>query len=330
MPKKKRVLSGIQPTGDVHIGNYLGAIRHWVNDQDRAENFFTIVDLHALTVPQDCQLLGNRIRELAGILLAAGIDPERSVLFQQSQVAAHAEVAWILNCFIPIGWLERMTQFKDKAGVNRERVSTGLLAYPALMAADILLYDATHVPVGDDQRQHLELTRDVAMRVNHQCGADTFVVPEADIPPTAARVMSLANPTSKMSKSETDANGTILVLDDPDTIVRKLRRAKTDSENQIAFDPDRPGVYNLLTIHRAFTGQGEAEVLSEYGDSGYGDLKRRLADLIIESLRPLRERYAALAADPGQIDRLLAVGAEKAMPVATATRDRLYRRIGLI
>ncbi len=324
-----RVLSGIQPTGNVHLGNYLGAIRHWVAQQDSFENFFPIVDLHALTVPQEPQRLRSNIFELAGILLAAGIDPAKSVLFQQSQIPAHAELAWILNCFIPVGWLERMTQFKDKTGSNRERASSGLFSYPALMAADILLYDATHVPVGDDQRQHLELTRDVALRLNSLFGADTVVVPEAAIPPKAARVMSLTNPAAKMSKSDADPAGTLLVLDGPDTIWRKLRRAQTDSAAAIAFDPERPGVHNLLTIYQALTGQSESAIEDEFAGCGYGVLKRRLADALIETLQPLQQAYRSLADDPGQIGLLLETGRDQAAPVANATRDRIYRRIGI-
>ncbi len=326
---RPRVLSGIQPTGNVHIGNYLGAIKHWVANQDRAENYFVIVDLHSLTVPQDPEQLRSNIRELAGLLIAAGIDPGRSVLFQQSHLPAHAELAWILNCHIPLGWLERMTQFKDKVGENRERASTGLFTYPALMAADILLYDATHVPVGDDQRQHLELTRDVAERLNKQLGPGTVVVPEAAIPPRAARIMSLSNPAAKMSKSHGEGAGTIMVLDDPDQIRRKIRRAVTDSENSIRFDPERPGVNNLLTIYQALVERPEDEVEAEFGGQGYGHLKNRVADALIEYLRPLRARYLDLAREPDQIDALLAAGAERAGPVANATRDRIYQRIGL-
>ncbi len=326
---RDRVLSGIQPTGNVHIGNYLGAIRHWVANQDRAENYFVIVDLHSLTVPQDPVRLRTNIRELAGILIAAGIDPQRSVLFQQSQLPAHAELAWVLNCYVPLGWLERMTQFKDKAGRHRERASTGLLTYPTLMASDILLYDATHVPVGDDQRQHLELTRDVAERLNHHLGVGTVVVPQAAIPPRAARVMSLSDPSAKMSKSDGDSAGAVMVLDDPDVIRRKVQRAVTDSENSIRFDPGRPGIYNLLSIYQAFDGQSDAAIEDEFSGQGYGQLKRRVADVLIEALRPLRTRYMDLAAEPGQIDAILAAGLEFAAPVANATRDRIYTRIGL-
>lgn len=327
---RARVLSGIQPTGDVHIGNYLGAIRHWAANQDRAENYFVIVDLHSLTVPQDPELLRANIRELTGILIAAGIDPERSVLFQQSHVPAHAEIAWVLNCYIPLGWLERMTQFKDKTGQNRERASTGLFTYPALMASDILLYDATHVPVGDDQRQHLELTRDVAARLNKQLGKGTVVVPQAAIPPKGARIMSLADPSAKMSKSDRDHSGLVMVLDGPDEIRRKIRRAVTDSENSIRFDPERPGVYNLLSVYQALNGRPEDEIEAEFDGQGYGQLKDRVADALIETLRPLRSRYLELAREPGQIDEILAAGAARAGPVASATRDRLYERIGLI
>lgn len=327
---RARVLSGIQPTGNVHIGNYLGAIRHWATNQDLAENYFVIVDLHSLTVPQDPKRLRANIREVAGILIAAGIDPERSVLFQQSHLPAHAEIAWVLNCYIPLGWLERMTQFKDKAGQNRERASTGLFTYPALMASDILLYDATHVPVGDDQRQHLELTRDVAERLNKQLGEGTVVVPQAAIPPKAARVMSLSNPTAKMSKSNRDHSGEVMILDDPDQIRRKVRRAVTDSENSIRFDPQRPGVYNLLSIYQALDGRAEEDIEAEFAGQGYGKLKDRVADALIETLRPLRRRYLELAREPGRIDAILAAGAGRAGPVANATRDRIYERVGLI
>ncbi len=325
---KKRVFSGIQPTGNIHIGNYLGAIKQWVASQVEYDNIFCIVDLHAITVPQNPAELKASIRKLAGLLFAAGIDPEQSVLFVQSHIAAHAELAWILNCVTPMGWMERMTQFKEKAGKDRERASVGLFDYPALMAADILLYDTHLVPVGEDQKQHLELTRDIAQRFNHLYG-ETFVVPRPVIPQIAARVMGLDDPTKKMSKSETGNYHAIHLLDSPDIILKKVKRATTDSRRDIRFDENRPGVNNLLTIYQAFTGQSAAELEAHFAGKGYGDLKKELAEIIITGLRPIQERYAEFTADPAQLDALLAQSADKIRPIAETTMQRVRERLGL-
>ena len=328
---KKRVLSGIQPSGDVQLGNYLGAIKGWVERQSDKENFFCIVDLHALTALQDPHELRQQTRSLAAMLFAAGLDPDQCAVFIQSHVTAHAEACWVLNCVTPVGWLERMTQYKDKAG-GRESVSTGLLDYPVLMAGDILLYDAHEVPVGDDQRQHVELTRDIAQRFNHQFG-ETFVVPEAVIPQVGARVMGLNDPTVKMSKSFAHIRGhAVRILDDPKEIERTFKRAVTDSGNEIRFsdDPERAGVNNLLGIYKVVTGRSEAESEADFASArGYGDLKARVAEVVIEELAPIRERYYELMDDVAELDRLLARGAEQARAVAGAKMDVIRSRVGL-
>ena len=328
---KRRVLSGIQPSGDQQLGNYLGAIKGWVERQSDKENFFCIVDLHALTALQDPEELRRQTRSLAALLFAAGLDPDQCAVFIQSHVTAHAEACWVLNCVTPVGWLERMTQYKDKAG-GRESVSTGLLDYPVLMAGDILLYDAHEVPVGDDQRQHVELTRDIAQRFNHQFG-ETFVVPEAVIPQVGARVMGLNDPTVKMSKSFAHVRGhAVRMLDDPKEIERTFKRAVTDSGNEIRFsdDPERAGVNNLLGIYKVVTGRTEAESEADFASArGYGDLKARVAEVVIEELAPIRERYYELMDDVAELDRLLARGAEQARAVAGAKMDVIRSRVGL-
>jgi tryptophanyl-tRNA synthetase len=329
-PVRPRVLSGIQPSGNLHPGNYLGAVKRWVERQDEFDNYFCIVDLHAITVPQEPAALRRNIRELAAFYLAAGIDPERSTVFVQSHVPAHAELGWILNCLTPMGWLERMTQFKDKAareGNNRERISTGLFDYPVLMAADIVLYDANYVPVGDDQRQHVELTRDIAERFNRLYG-ETLVVPEPLIAETGARIMGLVDPTDKMSKSDDTPGQRIGIYDSPETIRRNIMRATTDSGREIRFDPSRPGVYNLLGIYEVLSGESRAAIEAHFEGKGYGDLKRELADLVIESLAPIQERARQLA-DSAELDDLLKAGAERAALVADATLLRVKQKMGL-
>jgi tryptophanyl-tRNA synthetase len=325
---KKRVFSGIQPTGDIHIGNYLAAIRHWAAMQDEYDNVYCIVDLHAITVPQDPKVLQAKIRELAGILFAAGIDPQRSVVFIQSHVGAHSEMAWILNCFIPMGWMQRMTQFKEKSVKQKEQVSVGLFDYPSLMAADILLYDTEVVPVGEDQKQHVELARDVAQRFNSIYG-DTFVLPEPVIPEVGARIMGLDDPTRKMSKSEANPGHAVHVLDNPDAIRSKIMRATTDSLKEIRFDEARPGIYNLLTIYQLFTGIPKAEIETRFEGKGYGDFKKALAEVVIEGLKPLQARYKEFTADPGYIDSLLNEGAKRAAPVALRVLKKVQDKIGL-
>jgi tryptophanyl-tRNA synthetase len=321
-----RVFSGIQPTGDVHLGNYLGAFRRWVEAQHEDDAIHCIVDLHALTVPKDPAELRAKILETTQILLAAGLDPEVTVLFAQSQVAEHSELAWVMECTASFGELRRMTQFKEKAE-RADFVSAGLFTYPALMAADILLYDTDKVPVGDDQRQHLEISRDLAVRFNSRYG-DTFVVPEAAIPPVAARVMDLQAPERKMSKSVDSPQGTVLVLDEPAVIERKFTRAVTDSESEVRFDPEaKPGVANLLSILAAATRGDPAALAGDYQQ--YGPLKADTAEAVIELLRPLQQRFAELAADPTETSRILALGADKARKTASATMARVRDRLGL-
>lgn len=330
MSHKKIVFSGIQPSGNLHIGNYLGAIKRWVADQDRYDSIFCIVDMHAITVPQDPKQLRAQTRELAGLLLACGIDPERSVLFVQSHVTAHAELAWILNCVTPVGWLERMTQYKEKAA-KQESVSTGLLDYPVLQAADILLYDAELVPVGEDQKQHVELTRDIAGRFNYLYG-ETFVLPEALIAKAGARIMGLDDPTSKMSKSIDTRYHAIGLLDQPDEIRATVRRAVTDSGRDIIFsdDPEKAGVNNLLTIYQVFTDESEEAIEEHFAGKGYGDLKKEVAEVAIEGLRSIQRRYKELVEDPATIDNILQAGADEARRRSTPTLKRVKESVGFI
>ena len=323
-----RVFSGIQPTGDLHIGNLLGAIRHWVTMQQEARCYYCVVDLHAITTPQEPRELRARSREVAALLLAAGVDHERSVLFLQSQVPPHAELAWILNCVTPYGWLARMIQFKEKSGRERQETSAGLFVYPVLMASDILLYQGHQVPVGDDQRQHLELARDVASRFNRLFG-ETFVIPSPRIDDVGARIMGLDDPTRKMSKSEEGLGHRINLLDTPDTIRRKIQRATTDSGRGVRFDPERPGITNLLNIYRAFTGESEDAIEACFVGKGYAELKAAVADATIEGLRPLRERYVVFDRDPRQLDAILAQGAERARAVAGPTLALAKEALGL-
>jgi len=325
---KKRVFSGIQPTGTIMIGNYLGAIKYWVAMQENYDNIYCIVDLHAITIPQDPKLLKARIREVTGLLIAAGIDPRRSIVFLQSHISAHSELAWILNCFIPMGWMQRMTQFKEKSGKHKEQVSVGLFDYPALMAADILLYKTDVVPVGEDQKQHVELARDAAQRFNNFYG-ETFVLPEPVIPDVGARIMGLDDPTKKMSKSDDTLGHAVGLLDSPDAIRAKIMRATTDSLREIRFDESRPGIYNLLTIYHSFTGQSQPEIESQFAGKGYGDFKKALAEVVIEGLRPLQESYRELTAEPGHIDAILAEGAAKARPLADKMLAEVKKRVGL-
>jgi tryptophanyl-tRNA synthetase len=321
-----RVFSGIQPSGELTLGTYLGALRRFVADQGTTTSIFCIVDLHAITVPQDPDALRRRTLDTAALYLASGIDPDASTLFVQSHVAEHAQLAWLMECTASFGELSRMTQFKEKSDQQRF-VSAGLFTYPALMAADILLYDTDRVPVGDDQRQHLELTRDVAERFNSRHGA-TFVVPEADIPKVGARVMDLQEPTRKMSKSVESPQGTVLMADDPATIERKFKRAVTDNDAEVRFDPaQKPGVSNLLSILAAATG-GDPTVLAE-GYEQYGPLKADTAAAVIDLLRPIQARHAELVADPTALTELLAKGADRARAVAEVTLARAQAAVGL-
>ena len=324
-----RVLSCIQPTGSVHLGNHLGALINWVTGQHRADVYHGIVDLHALTVTDQPGIVGAQTLNLAAMLFAVGLDPDVATVFVQSHIHEHSELAWIMECTVSFGELSRMTQFKDKSAKREgEFVSAGLFTYPALQAADILLYDADEVPVGEDQRQHIEITRDIALRFNHRFG-DTFVVPKAVHPASGARVMDLQDPTSKMSKSATTDAGIIYMLDDNSTIEKKFKRAVTDSDGVVAYDREaKPGVSNLLDILSACTGTAATELATRY--SQYGPLKKDTADAVIAVLEPIRARYTELTGDPGELARLLRRGNDRAREVAAATLDRAHRAIGLM
>jgi len=328
MTGKPRAFSGIQPTGGIHIGNYLGAIRNWVLQQDQYDNMFCIVDLHAMTLPYDASELRPRTVEVASALLAAGIDPQRSILFVQSDVREHTELCWILGTLATYGELRRMTQFKEKSK-GSERVGAGVFFYPVLQAADILLYDAAVVPVGEDQKQHIELTRDLAMRFNRTFG-ETFVVPEPDIKPAGARIMSLTDPLKKMSKSDPDPESRIELRDPPDVIRRKIRRAVTDSEAEVRFDEERkPAISNLLTIYSLFADVPIPELERRYAGKGYSEFKRDLAEVVIAGLQPIQQRLDELAADPGIVIRTLREGAARARELAVAKMAVVRDRCGL-
>ena len=329
---KQRVLSGIQPSGQLTIGNYLGALRHWVRVSNEYDCYFTIVDLHAITLPQDPAELRAGTREITALYLAAGIDPQCSVVFAQSHVLAHSELAWLLTCVTPLGWLYRMTQFKDKAGKEQlESVGAGLLNYPVLMAGDILLYQAHAVPVGEDQRQHLEFTRDLAQRFNHRFG-ETFRIPTFFPTKAGAKIMGLDDPTKKMSKSEESEYHALFLLDSPDQVWQKIKRAVTDNFREIRFseERERAGVNNLLTIYRAITDQEVAEVEAHFAGKGYGDLKRDVASAINEAFAPLQARYREFIADEAFIDGVLRDGAERASAVADATLADVKERMGFL
>jgi len=317
----------MQPSGNLHIGNYLGALKNWVRIQDDYECIFCIVDLHAVTLFQEPKELRAKIEEIAAIYLAAGIDPQACTIMVQSAVPAHAELAWMLTCVTPVGWLERMTQYKVKAA-KQESVGDGLLQYPVLMAADILLYQAGIVPVGEDQAQHLELTRDIAQRFNSLYG-DTFVVPDTSLPAVGARVMGLDDPTQKMSKSETAANHAVALLDPPDKIRKIIMRATTDSNPAVDFDKAGPGVLNLISIHQAFAGATEDEMRREFTGMRYGDLKKRVADMVISHLEPFQARYQRIVSEPGYLAGVLRTGAERVAPIADSTVQLVKQRMGL-
>jgi tryptophanyl-tRNA synthetase len=322
----KRIFSGVQPTGNVHLGNYLGALRNWVALQHEYESFFCIVNLHAITSSQDPKLLAEKSRELARIYLAVGIDPSVSTIFIQSDVAEHAELTWVLNCIARMSELERMTQFKDKARKQRENVGVGMFDYPVLMAADILLYQTDLVPVGEDQKQHLELTRDLAIRFNRDYG-ETFRLPEPYIPKVGARIMSLSDPASKMSKSDDDSGGCVRLLDDADSIQRKFKRAVTDSGTEIRFDAARPAITNLLTIFQLLTGESPEQIEARFADKGYAQLKQQLADATIGFLQPLQERVRAI--NDEELTAILEKGAAKARRIASVTWADVKVKMGL-
>jgi len=324
----KRIFSGAQPTGNVHLGNYLGALRNWVTLQRDYESFFCIVNLHAITAPQDPKMVAAKTRELARIYLAVGIDPNVSTVFVQSDVPAHAELTWLLNCVARVSELERMTQYKDKVRKHEENVSVGVFDYPVLMAADILLYQTDLVPVGEDQKQHLELTRDLAIRFNRDYG-QTFVVPDPFIPKVGARIMSLADPTKKMSKSDEESEaGCIMLLDDADAVRRKFKRAVTDSGTEIKFDESRPAINNLLTIYHLLTNKTPAEIEEQFKGKGYAALKQELADVCIEFLRPIQESVRSI--DDDKLDQILEQGAERAEAIAQPTLNHARKSLGLI
>ena len=314
-----RVFSGVQPTGNLHLGNYLGAIKNWVGLQKDHETIYCIVDLHAITVPQEPTSLSTATHEVAACLIASGIDVNNSILFNQSQVPQHAELAWLFNCVARLGWLNRMTQFKEKAGKNRENATVGLYAYPTLMAADILAYKATYVPVGEDQKQHLELTRDIAIAFNSMFGEKFFPIPDPIIQKTAARIMSLRDGTSKMSKSSTSDFTRINLNDDDDLIAQKIKKAKTDSEplpDNVRELEERPEARNLVGIYAALTNQTEGDVLSEFSGEGFGKFKPMLAECLINTISPIRNEMNIILSDTVELDRFLAEGSKRAQSIA--------------
>jgi tryptophanyl-tRNA synthetase len=324
----KRIFSGVQPTGNVHLGNYLGALRNWVALQNEYESFFCIVNLHAITVPQDPKVLAKETRELARIYLAVGIDPELSTVFIQSDVPEHTEMTWLLNGVTRMSELERMTQYKDKARKQEENVLVGLFDYPVLMASDILLYQTDLVPVGEDQKQHLELTRDIAIRFNRDYG-ETFRVPDPFIPKVGARIMSLADPAKKMSKSDEESKaGCVMLLDDDDAVRRKFKRAVTDSGTEIRFDANRPAINNLLTIYHLLTRKSNAEIEDHFAGKGYAKLKEELADVTIQFLRPVQERVSGI--DDDKLNTILERGAARAQDIARKTLAEAKANMGLI
>lgn len=323
---KKRIFSGAQPTGQLHIGNYLGALKNWVALQDEYEAFYCIVNLHAITLPQDPATLRKATLDLARIYLAAGVDPRKSTIFIQSDVTEHAELTWVLSCISRMGELERMTQFKDKGKGNTERAGVGLFTYPVLMAADILLYQTDLVPVGQDQKQHLELSRDLAERFNRDFG-ETFKIPEPYIPKAGASIKSLQDPEKKMSKSDENPNGSIFLLDDPDTVTKKIKRAVTDSGTTIEFDESRPAISNLLSIYQILTEKTDEECVAHFEGKGYGHFKTELAEVVVEFLRPFQERVREF--DDETLLSILKPGAEKARAIAHETLRSAYQKMGI-
>ena len=327
-----RVVSGIQPTGNLHLGNYLGAIARWVKMQEGSECLFFLADLHAITVYNDPSELKANVREMAAALIACGIDPDRSVLFNQARVSAHPELAWILSCTARIGWLNRMTQFKEKSGKNREGSSVGLYTYPVLQAADVLAYQATHVPVGEDQKQHIELIRDIAAKFNTDYAVELFTLPEPLIGETAARIMSLRDGSAKMSKSDPSDMSRINLADDSDSVAQKVRKAKTDAEPLPASMEElsgRPEARNLVTIYGALCGGDPQSVLDRFAGQGFGAFKPALGELLVETLRPIKARFDRLKSDPAELDRILTLGADRAAELAAPTLACAYEALGL-
>lgn len=326
---KDRVFSGIQPSGSLTIGNYLGALKNFKNEEKEFQPIYCIVDMHALTTLRDPQLLKKNSLELLALYLASGLDPDKSIIFLQSHVRAHAELAWVLNTISPLGQLQRMTQYKDKAKDHTENLYAGLLNYPILMAADIILYDAKYVPVGEDQKQHLEFTRDIAEKFNYMYG-QTFVIPEFKQTKQASRIMSLQDPNSKMSKSSDDENSFILILDDPKQIEKKIMRSVTDSKNQIKYTDEQAGIKNLIEIYSGFTSKSPEEIVSLYEDKGYGDFKKDLAQVVIEGLRPIQDKYNTYINDKAELEKIYTAGAKKASSIADKKIQEVYDKIGFI
>ena len=329
MEDKKILFSAIQPSGILTIGNYLGALRNFKKLQDDYNGVFALADLHTLTVKQEASVLRANSYELAALYLACGIDPEKSILFAQSHVSAHAELTWVLNTICYPGELSRMTQFKDKSLKHEDNINMGLMDYPVLMAADILLYQTELVPIGADQKQHLELSRDLAIRFNNRFG-ETFKVPEPYITKQTARVMSLAEPERKMSKSDANLNAFISMNDDPDTIIRKFKRAVTDSDNKIVYTPEKPGISNLLSIYSAFTGKTIEQSEQEFEGKGYGDFKIKVGEAVTSVIEPIRQEKNKILSDKAYIDDVLKIGAEKAERLAYRTLSKVYKKLGLL
>ena len=327
--EKKVILSAIKPTGTLNLGGYLGAMKNWVELQDEYNCLYCIADLHALTIKIDPAVLRKNSLDLFALYIACGIDPEKSILFYQSHVSQHAELGWILDCYTMFGELSRMTQFKDKAAKNADNVNAGLFTYPSLMAADILLYQADLVPVGEDQRQHLEICRDIATRFNGRY-SETFKLPEAFTPKVGARVKSLSNPANKMSKSESDANGTVELLDPRDVVIRKFKKAVTDSEAVVRYADGKDGINNLMNIYSAITGKTFAEIEREFDGKGYGDFKLAVGETVADLLAPIQERFNTIRSDKAEMERIYRDGAEKARYIANKTLRKVYKKVGLI
>jgi len=324
---KKSLFSGMQATGTLHLGNYLGALKNWLEFEDEYECFYCVVDMHSITVRQDPAELRKKARNLLTLYIAAGLDPVKNCIYYQSHVSAHAELAWILNCFTYMGELNRMTQYKDKAAKHSQNINAGLFTYPVLMAADILLFQSDIVPVGDDQKQHIELTRDIAQRFNNIYG-EVFTIPEPYIKKTGARIMSLQEPTKKMSKSDENPNASIFLLDDTDTIIRKFKRAVTDSDNQIRYSKDKPGISNLIEIYCIASGKSIEETEKEFEGKGYGEFKLAVGEAVADMLKPVQERFAELSKDKAYIDSVIKTNAEKAEYYANKTLRKVQKKIG--
>lgn len=328
--EKKKVLSGIQSTGRLTLGNYLGAIDNWVKMQDEYECYYMIANSHSLTVRNDPETLKENTKKIIALYVAAGLDPEKNTIFIQSQVKEHAELAWILNCYTYMGELSRMTQFKDKSAKHADNINAGLFTYPVLMAADILLYQASYVPVGVDQMQHLEITRDIAERFNKLYG-EAFVIPDVYLGKTSSKIMGLQDPTAKMSKSATNLNDVIFLEDEPEVIIKKFKKAVTDSENKVKYDPEnKPGVSNLMEIYGSATGKTREEIEKEFEGSGYGDFKMKVAEAVVKKLEPIQKKYKELLEKPEYVEEIYTKGAEKARKIALKTLNDVKERVGLL